>query len=59
MPPIIGYSKMANFHVLSLPGPGTVVLGIAWLLGLVALWMERRALRRVGRDGGSGGGCLT
>ena len=46
MPPIIGYSKMANFHVLSLPGPGTVVLGIAWLLGPVALWMERRALRR-------------
>ena len=47
MPPIIGYSKMANFHVLSLPGPGTVVLGIAWLLGPVALsgW-SWRALRR-------------
>jgi len=45
MPPVIGYSKMANFHVLSLPGPGTVVLGIAWLLGPLALWMERRAER--------------
>lgn len=46
MPPVIGYSKMANFHVWSLPGPGTVVLGIAWLLGPFALWMERRAERR-------------
>jgi len=36
-PPLIGYSKMANFHVLSLPGPGTLVLGIAWLLGPLAL----------------------
>ncbi|MGE5180201.1 MAG: hypothetical protein ACM3PF_14030 [Bacteroidota bacterium] len=43
MPPVIGYSKMANFHVLSLPGPGTLVLGIAWLLGPFAVWMERRA----------------
>ncbi|HTM01847.1 MAG TPA: hypothetical protein VL503_12085 [Candidatus Omnitrophota bacterium] len=46
MPPVIGYSKMANFHVLSLPGPGTLVLGIAWLLGPLALWLERRADRR-------------
>lgn len=46
MPPVIGYSKMANFHVLSLPGPGTLVLGIAWLLGPVTLWMDRRAERR-------------
>ncbi len=42
-PPIIGYKQMANFKVLSLPGPGTVLLGIAWLLGPVMLWLERRA----------------
>jgi copper chaperone NosL len=47
MPPIIGYSKMANIHVVSLPGPGTWLLGIAWLLGPLALWLERRAARRV------------
>lgn len=46
MPPVIGYSKMANFHVLSVPGPGTVVLGIAWLLGPLAFWLERRAAKR-------------
>lgn len=46
MPPVIGYAKMANFHVLSLPGPGTLVLGIAWLLGPIALWVEHRAARR-------------
>jgi hypothetical protein len=33
---------MANFKVLSLPGSGTVLLGIAWLLGPLTLWLERR-----------------
>ncbi len=36
---------MANFHVWSFPGPGTLLLTLAWLLGpLVALheWRERR-----------------
>lgn len=42
-PPIIGYKQMANFKVLSIPGPGTVLLGIAWLLGPVLFWLERRA----------------
>jgi copper chaperone NosL len=45
-PPLIGYKQMANFKVLSLPGPGTVLLGIAWLLGPLALWLERREARR-------------
>jgi copper chaperone NosL len=44
-PPLIGYSKMANFKVLSMPGPGTLLLGLAWLLGPVAIWMEMRAGR--------------
>ena len=41
MPPIIGYSRMANFKVLSLPGLGTLLLGAAWLLGPFILWFER------------------
>lgn len=45
-PPFIGYSRMANFKVLSLPGPGTVLLGLAWLLGPLAIWLEMRAGRR-------------
>jgi len=53
-PPLIGYAKMANFKVLSLPGPGTVLLGLAWILGpLVLLWSggdsgEVRGRRRSG-----------
>ena len=46
MPPVIGYAKMANFRVLSLPGAGTWLLGLAWLLGPVVLWLDRRATRR-------------
>jgi len=45
-PPLIGYQKMANFKVWSLPGPGTFLLGFAWLLGPFVYWLERRAARR-------------
>jgi len=45
MPPVLGFQKMANFKVLSIPGPGTLLLGAAWLLGPVILWLERRARR--------------
>lgn len=45
-PPLIGYSKMANFKVLSLPGAGTVLLGLAWLMGPLAIWLEVRAASR-------------
>lgn len=47
-PPLIGYKRMANFRVWSLPGPGTLLLGVAWLLGPIVLWVERRAERRAG-----------
>lgn len=47
-PPLIGYKQMANFKVLSLPGAGTVLLGIAWLLGPLSLWLERRTRPRDG-----------
>jgi copper chaperone NosL len=43
MPPVIGYQRMANFHVWSYPGIGTWLLGIAWLLGPAVLLLERRA----------------
>lgn len=48
-PPLIGYKRMANFRVWSLPGPGTLLLGVAWLLGPIVLWVERRAERRARR----------
>ena len=41
-PPVIGFKQMANFKVWSIPGPGTILLGIAWLLGPVVVWLERR-----------------
>lgn len=47
MPPIIGYSRMANFKVLSLPGLGTLLLGAAWLLGPFIVWLEWRSHARV------------
>ena len=40
-PPLIGFARMANFKVLSMPGPGTLLLGIAWLLGPLVIWRER------------------
>ena len=47
-PPLIGIKQMANFRVLSLPGLGTVLLGVAWLLGPIAILLEMRDLRRTG-----------
>lgn len=47
-PPLIGYNRMANFKVLSLPGPGTLLLGAAWLLGPLVFWLEHRAARARG-----------
>ena len=45
-PPLIGYAKMANFKVWSLPGPGTLLLGAAWLLGPIVFYVERREAKR-------------
>ncbi len=45
-PPFIGYAKMANFKVLSFPGAGTVLLGLAWALGPIVVFLERRAARQ-------------
>ena len=49
-PPVVGFKKMANFKVWSLPGAGGALLGVAWLLGpfVVALDLldlkQRRAI---------------
>jgi copper chaperone NosL len=45
-PPLIGYSRMANFKVLSMPGAGTVLLGLAWLMGPLAILLEMRTAGR-------------
>lgn len=42
-PPLIGWNRMANFRVLSMPGPGTLLLGAAWLLGPLVIALEMRA----------------
>ena len=49
-PPLIGFKQMANFKVWSLPGPGTWLLGVAWLLGPVVFWLDRRARIAQARD---------
>ena len=45
-PPLIGMKHMANFQVLSMPGPGTLLLGLAWLLGPALLVLDRRQVAR-------------
>lgn len=45
-PPVIGFKQMANFKVLSFPGLGTVMLGVAWLLGPLVVWRERVLAKR-------------
>jgi copper chaperone NosL len=42
-PPVIGYQRMANFRVWSFPGLGSWLLGFAWLLAPVAVFLERRS----------------
>jgi copper chaperone NosL len=45
-PPLIGYKTMANFKTLSLPGTGSILLGIAWALGPFVGWMDWRKRKR-------------
>lgn len=42
-PPVVGYSKMGNFKVWSYPGPGTILLGVAWVLGPWIAWHDWRS----------------
>lgn len=52
-PPIIGFKKMANFKVWSLPGVGTFLLGGAWLLGPVMALIAARSARGTNPQSGA------
>ena len=52
-PPLIGYKRMANFRVWSLPDVGGVLLGVAWLLGPLVALLDLRARRRRTDAGGA------
>jgi hypothetical protein len=41
-PPIIGTKKLLNFTATSLPALGGIAAALAFLLGVSALWLERR-----------------
>ncbi len=45
MPPVIGWKQLANFKVISLPGSGAILTGIAAILGPIILWFESRQSR--------------
>ncbi|MCI0454340.1 MAG: hypothetical protein L0Y68_05010 [Candidatus Dadabacteria bacterium] len=42
MPPVIGWKKLANFTVISLPGTGSIFMVVAAILGPIILWLESR-----------------
>jgi hypothetical protein len=46
MPPMFGYSKIANFEVYSYPQPATYVMLVALLLLATAFWIAWRTARR-------------
>ena len=45
MPPVIGWKRLANFKVISLPGSGAILTTIAAILGPIILWLESRLPR--------------
>jgi copper chaperone NosL len=45
-PPLVGYKRMANFRVWSLPDVGGILLGVAWLLGPLVALLDVLARRR-------------
>ncbi len=42
IPPFIGSKQLLNFHALSLPGPGSIGIALAVVLGLAVFFLERR-----------------
>ena len=40
-PPVIGVMRIANFHVQSWPGTGTIMLMVAWLMGPFSIRWEK------------------
>jgi len=45
-PPLIGFKKMANFRVWSMPAAGSYLLGVAWLLGPVIALLDLAARKK-------------
>ncbi len=45
MPPVIGWKRLANFTVISLPGTGSILMGFAAILGPIILWLESKQKR--------------
>jgi len=45
-PPLIGFKKMANFRVWSMPAAGSWLLGVAWLLGPAVALLDLLARRK-------------
>jgi flagellar motor component MotA len=41
-PPLIGTKKLLNFTATSLPGLGGIAAVLALMLGVAALWLDRR-----------------
>jgi hypothetical protein len=50
-PPLIGAKQLLNFTAISLPATGTILLGIAFLLGAHALFLSAHAARVARRTG--------
>ncbi len=50
-PPVVGFRKMANFKVWSLPGAGGILLGVAWLLGPLVVVLDLLDMKRRGAKG--------
>jgi hypothetical protein len=50
-PPLIGAKQLLNFTAISLPAAGTVLLGVAFLLGAYALVLSIRAARAARMEG--------
>ena len=44
-PPLLGAKQLLNFTAISLPAAGTLLLGVAFLLGVYALFVSSRAAR--------------
>jgi hypothetical protein len=46
-PPLIGSKQLLNFTATSWPASGAVLIGVAFMLGIAALWLARATTGRV------------
>lgn len=45
-PPLIGSKQLLNFNAHSWPGPGGILAFLSLALGIAALWLDRRVVKR-------------